>query len=258
MSFMFPLPTLCKLSPQHPIKLNELSARLGSTNTQKVRTVDEILEVIQQGHSESISPLEWIYCLHTKANWDKDHPEDSCQTAKSIWKVATENSSLAYLLHSLLLYRLALYHSGFKNALPESLAECFSDFAQELRSTIPSKISIFEALSSTTPNQALAKLSWQKLILPQQLLIQENLPSWILLAKEALDGIVHLFITSKNPSNQQVELLLKCLDQMGTEQQIQSVNNLLQRFARLRDTVATVGKPIAKVPRVGESYCQLE
>ena len=55
MSFMFSLPILPNLSPQHPVKLNELSAHLGSTNPQKVRTVDEILEVIQQGYSESIS-----------------------------------------------------------------------------------------------------------------------------------------------------------------------------------------------------------
>jgi hypothetical protein len=230
MSFMFPLPTLSEPAPQYPIKLNELSARLGSTSTQKVRTVDEILEVIQQGYSESISPLEWIYCLHTKANWDKDHPEDACKTSKSIWDVAIENPNLAYLLDSLLLYRLALYYSGDKTALSSSLAECFLAFAQRIRSTRSLKIDILEAISSAAPSKDLANLSWQQLLLPQQLLTQASLPSWILPAKDALDDIVHLFIASKNPSNQQVELLLKCLNQMGEEQQIQNVNNLLTQI----------------------------
>lgn len=225
---MFPLPTLPNPSLQHPIKLNKLSARLGSTNPQKVRTVDEILEVIQQGYSESISPLEWIYCLHTKANWDKDHPEDACQISKSIWDVAIENPNLAYLLDSLLLYRLALYYSGDKTALSSSLAECFLAFAQRVRSTRSLKVDILEAISSATPSQALAKLSWQKLILPQQLLTQASLPSWILPAKETY--IVHLFIESSAPSKEQVELLLSCLNSISLEQQIQNVNSLLAKI----------------------------
>lgn len=227
---MLPQPRLPLHSAQRPVKLNELSGSLVNTPDLIVRSIDEILEALEQGYSESISPLEWIYCFHTKDSWDKEHPEDSRHSAKSIWKAATENPQMAYLLHSLLLYRLVLYYDGNKKSLPNSLVEGFSEFSQKLKTTIPLKLNIIQALSSEKPDRELAKLSWQNLVLPQQLLTQKNLPSWITPAKDGLGSIINLFTLSDKPSKEQVEFLIKCLEQMSTEQQIQSVNNLLSRI----------------------------
>jgi hypothetical protein len=227
MSFIVSPPILSEPSIQRPLKLNKLSEHLGNSNAPEVRKIDEILEAIQQGAAESISPLEWIYCLHSKSKWDEDHPENSHQTALSIWKVAIENPNLTYLLDSLLLYRLALYYDRVEKALPQSLADCFSEISQKLRITKPSKIVILEALSSEKPDHVLAKLCWQRSILPQQLLSQENLPTWISHEKNVLDKITQLFIESSSPKSQQAEFILKCLNQMGIEQQIQNVNHLL-------------------------------
>ena len=226
---MLPQPTLPLHSIHRPLKLNELSESLERTPDLIVRSVDEILEALEQSRSESISPLEWIYCLHEKDDWDREHQEKVRRSSINIWKAAIENPKMAYLLHSLLLYRLALYYSGNKKSLPKSLVENFSEFFQILGTKIPLKFNILQALSSENPDRELAEISWKNLVLPKQLLTQENLPSWIASAQKGLENITGLFISSNNPSKERVEFLIKCLEQMSVEQQIQSVNNLLSK-----------------------------
>ncbi|MGB3267218.1 MAG: hypothetical protein WBA89_25095 [Microcoleus sp.] len=71
------------------------------------RGIAEIIADIQSDRSDSITPLEWTYCLWAKAEWDTKNPDRAPEISQAIWLVAQNNVRLKQQL----LWRLALHHS---------------------------------------------------------------------------------------------------------------------------------------------------
>ena len=218
---------LPELLQWQPDQLKKIADSQSQKHSKKIRNIDEILQAIESIGSSQITPLEWVACIHNKAEWDKENPHHSIEAALSIWQAALENIHLEYLLHRLLLYRLVLYYGGNTQALAASLVKGFSKIATSLASRKPLTVKIIEAISSNNPGQNLARLSCQYLKLPIQLFNQEQLPTWGLITQESLNYIVEVFLALIQPNNQQVNWLLTCLNEMSQEQQIKAVNNIL-------------------------------
>ncbi|MDY6940904.1 MAG: hypothetical protein SWY16_25010 [Cyanobacteriota bacterium] len=98
---------LCKTLPAH----------IPTVKTPPPRQIDAILADIEK--DRPVSLLEWVYCLHAKIQWDRQHPDRSIPTAKAIWYAAKGDRSLKRLLES----RLALYRQGEKGAISPSLVK---------------------------------------------------------------------------------------------------------------------------------------
>lgn len=200
------------------------------------RPVDEIITDILNEQVDRITQLEWVYCLYTKNEWDRQHPDLSKQTSELIWQVATHNSWLKYRLF----WRLALHYSNFNptseevrelSLIPSSLVETFPDFAIHVTGNDGLPVQLIRTLSQKEAAQNLAKISWQYLRTPQEILENANLPSSISQSTIALDYIAGIFAKNQLSNRQEVEWLLRCLQQMSSQQQIASVEELLTKVS---------------------------
>ena len=218
---------------QHPSnQLLELAKRLGSDDFAELsklinveqfqaRSIDEILVDIENDRSDSVSALEWVYLIHTKEEWDREHPTQAVSTSNAIWQVAMSDS----WLHQILCWQLALHYGDYQQVLAPSLVECLVKFIPQIQKIKPLFGSIIQAISGSQPASKLVKIAHAHLLTPQQLLEKAQLPSQMAIAIDALEHVAAVFCT--NPTIEQVEWLLKCLDKMMVEQQLKAVEYIL-------------------------------
>lgn len=225
MNSQFSIPSLPETPKCSPNQLIQLASNLPDA-TISIPSVDKILEAIEQGKADRVSKLDWVYCIHAKAQWDQQNLDRSWKTSAAIWKVAISNS---WLQHQLL-WRLALYHSGQQEqVLAQSLTESFDIFANSDLVSHLLPVQIIRALRTTQASIELAKIVCEKRINRTGLLniIKEYLPVWIPLFSNFIEDITPYFTTIRSPNQQQVIWLLSCLDEMSDSQQIKAVNHLL-------------------------------
>ncbi len=225
MNSQFSIPSLPEIPKFSPNQLIQLASNLPDA-TISIPSVDKILEAIEQGKADRVSKLDWIYCIHAKAQWDQQNIDISGKTSAAIWQVAIYNS---WLQHQLL-WRLALYYSGHQEqGLAKSLAESFDIFANSDLVSHLLPVQIIRALCSKQAGRELAKIACEQHINRTELLnkIREYLPVWIPLFSNFIENIAPYFTTIRSPSQQQVRWLLSCLDEMSESQQIKAVNHLL-------------------------------
>ncbi|MDJ0715261.1 MAG: hypothetical protein QNJ54_13730 [Prochloraceae cyanobacterium] len=184
------------------------------------RDIDELILDIANGENDNLSLLEWIYCLHFKEEWNRKHPHNSKPTSEVIWKVAEYNDWLKQRLF----WRLALYYSGDRDLLPLSLVKTFSIFTAD--NEIDSiRIEIVNSLRQNLPEE-IARLSWEQVLTPQELLKSYQLPDRIPASSEALDYVVSEFSSSNSPNEQQIEWLFCCFQEMSDLQKQKNAKNI--------------------------------
>lgn len=186
------------------------------------RSIDEIISDIQNLQIDRITLLEWVYCLYVKQKWDIQNPEQAENTSESIWKAVNHN---AWLKHRLC-WDLVLYYSGINQTIALSLINSFTIFIPKTNSE-KTTVQIINILAKPFPASELAKLSWQNLQTPRQLLANYQLPHKIDAVKQAFDYVAIQFTKAKNPSIKQIKWLLDCLKQMSKEQELKTVDYLL-------------------------------
>ncbi|MBH8571787.1 hypothetical protein I8752_01830 [Nostocaceae cyanobacterium CENA369] len=225
MDFQFSIPSLPETPQCSPNQLIQLASNLPNA-TISIPSVDKVLEAIEQSKVDLVSKLDWVYCIHAKAQWDRQNIDQAKTTSAAIWKIAISN---LWLQHQLL-WRLALYYSGQQEqVLAGSLVESFDVFANSHLVSRLLPVRIIQALRSTQAGRELAKIACEQCITKTELLdtIRENLPVWIPLFSQLLEYIAPYFTTIISPNQQQVNWLLRCLDEMSDTQQIKAVNHLL-------------------------------
>ncbi len=225
MNSQFSIPSLSETPQCSPNQLIQLASNLPDV-TISIPSVDTVLEAIEQGKADQVSKLDWVYCIHAKAQWDQQNIDRSWKTSAAIWKVAIYNS---WLQHQLL-WRLAVYYSGQQEqVLAQSLAESFNIFANSDLVSHLLPVEIIRALRSTQAGIKLAKIACEHRVNRTELLntIREDLPVWIPLFSKFIEDITHYFTTINYPNKQQVRWLLSCLDEMSDSQQIKAINHLL-------------------------------
>jgi len=225
LNFEFSIPSLPETPQCSPNQLIKLASNFPDA-TISIPSVDKVLEAIKQGKADLLGKLDWLYCIHAKAQWDGQNVEQSYKTSAAIWKVAISNS---WLQHQLL-WRLALYYGdGQEQVLAQSLVKSFDVFANSdlISQLLPVKI--IRALCSRQAGRELAKIASEKRVNRTGLLnnIREYLPVWIPLFTDFIEEITPYFTTISSPNYQQVQWLLICLDEMSDSQQIKAVNHLL-------------------------------
>ncbi len=183
--------------------------------------LDEIIEDIENGNNKKITPLEWIHCLYNKDKWDAKNPNKSISTSEAIWKAAEQNTWLKQRLF----WNLVLNYDGQK-VLASSLVKTYSVFSsQDARDRM--RLLIIKSFQLEKPMIGLIKLCCRQLLTPRELFFQHQLPSKILIIKECLTLVVSQFSKITSPNQQQVDWLLRCLEEMSQEQQIKAVESLL-------------------------------
>ena len=229
MNFQFSIPSLPETPQCSPNQLIQLASNLPDV-TISIPSVDKVLEAIQQGKADQVSKLDWIYCIHAKAQWDQQNIDRSGKTSAAIWQVAISN---LWLQHHLL-WRLAIYDGDWQEqVLAKSLAESFDIFANADLVSHLLPVQIIRALRSTQAGIEVAKITCEQRINRTELLnkIKEDLPIWIPLFSRFIEEITPYFTTIRSPNQQQVRWLLSCLDEMSDSQQIKAVNHLLTNIS---------------------------
>ncbi|MBE9187003.1 hypothetical protein IQ270_20675 [Microcoleus sp. LEGE 07076] len=200
-----------------------------------LRGMTEIIADIQSDRADSITPLEWTYCLWAKPEWDIKNPERAPEISQAIWLVAHNNTRLKQQL----LWRLALHHSHqLENpvssnapALDPGLVECFADFANTATAADALPLQIIKILTRDLPDYELAKLSWQYLKTPVELLIKAQLPASIPVVDRAGPHLAGIFAKNQVSDLSGVEWLLRCLKEMAAGPQLAAVEELLVKIS---------------------------
>ncbi len=200
-----------------------------------LRRITEIIADIHSDRADSITPLEWTYCLWAKAEWDIKKPARSPEISQAIWVVAHNNPRLKQQL----LWRLALHHShqleNAKNSnvptLDRALVECFADFANTAIGTDALPVQIIKILTRDSSDYELAKLSWQYLKTPRELLEKAQLPAYIPIVDRAQAHLAGIFAKNQVTDLSGVEWLLRCLKEMPPAQQVAAVEELLVKIS---------------------------
>lgn len=229
------LPDVPKLQAKELLKLANNSDNNGSfapptlpneilqSSSRLPRTIDEIILDIEKKQFEQISLLEWIYCLHTKSQWDEQNPDKSQETSEAIWKIAEHNLGLKYHLF----WHLARYYDDLQhNLLATSLVISYSSFVPTTEKD-RLVLEIIQVLKSDRPAYNLAKLSWKMLFLPDELLSKNQLPQKLSISESALNYTVHHFSAARSINIEQIDWLLCCFARMSKQQQIRGVEYLL-------------------------------
>ncbi|MEH2335860.1 EH signature domain-containing protein [Nostoc sp.] len=229
MNFQFSIPSLPETPQCSPNQLIQLASNLPDV-TISIPSVDKVLEAIEQGKADQVSKLDWIYCIHAKAQWDQQNIDRSGKTSAAIWNVAISN---LWLQHHLL-WRLALYYGDRQEQmLAQSIAESFDIFTNSDLVSHLLPVKIIRALRSTQVGRELAKIACEKRVNRTGLLnnIRDILPAYLPLFSQFIEDITPYFTTITSPNHQQVQWLLLCLDEMLDSQQIKAVNYLLTKVS---------------------------
>ncbi|MFW6296185.1 MAG: EH signature domain-containing protein, partial [Halothece sp.] len=225
-TFSFP-----QVSPQSPKKLCTLADSLGNKRKyyefyklqqmaiQLPRSLSEIIQVIQTGKEETISRLEWTYCVSAKQEWDQENPCLAQETSLKIWELSNSNS----WLQGLLLWLLSLsYTETDKIVLADSIKKTFLEFYSHSSNSNNVAVEILVAIAQKNYKK-IAKISSQFSVTPEDLLQQNNLASNIPAVKKAEDYLVNVFATDFNE-----HWLLHCFNTMSQEQELKQVEKLLK------------------------------
>lgn len=196
-----------------------------------LRGMAEIIADVESDRSDNITPLEWTYCLWAKAEWDIKNPDRTREISEAIWLIAQHNSRLKQQL----LWRLALHHSHqLENAassnssvLDQSLVECFAEFANTVTGIDALPVQIIKILTRKLPEYELAKLSWQYLKTPVELLQKAQLPATIPVVDRAGSHLAGIFAKNQISDLSGVQWLLRCLKEMPAPHQLAAVEELL-------------------------------
>lgn len=183
--------------------------------------LDEIIQDIETHQTENITALEWIHCIYNKDKWDTKNPDKSISTSKAIWKAAEQNSWLKQRLF----WNLVLNYNG-KKVLASSLVNSYSSFLPQ-NQLDKETLEIIQILTISEPANKLATLCRKKLLTPYQLFQKYQLPTKALILEQTLNNIVIEFSLIVTPDQKQVQWLLKCLEEMKSEQQTKAVELLL-------------------------------
>ncbi|MGB3208041.1 MAG: EH signature domain-containing protein [Crinalium sp.] len=203
---------------------SQFPANIPRLSISKPRSLAEIISDIQSNKIEKVSVLEWVYCLYHKKTWDAQNPDLRIASSQAIWQAANKNSWLLQKLS----WRVALYYSGQKEtAIADSLVDTFPSNIESNSLTIQ----IINIIKQPHAAKALAKRCYTNLLLPQQLLQEAQLPTWIPVATEALNHFDELFFAQSNINYTETEWLLRCLNQMSVEQQLSAVEYLLNKIS---------------------------
>ena len=200
-----------------------------------LRGMAEIIADIQSDRSDSITALEWTYCLWAKAEWNIKNPDRTREISEAIWLIAQHNSRLKQQL----LWRLALHHSHqLENAassnspiLDRALVECFAEFANTATGIDTLPVQIIKTLNRNLPDYELAKLSWQYLKTPVELLEKAQLPTTIPVVDRAGVHLTGIFAKNDISDLSGVEWLLRCLKEMPAPEQLAAVEELLVKIS---------------------------
>lgn len=224
MNFNFPEPSSSPASKSIPEQLVKLANQLPDKEI-SLPTVDKVLEAIQQNRVHEVTELEWIYCIHAKEKWDEENFNFRQETSQLIWRVAINNE---WLRHKLL-WCLALYCGGNQNELATSLAQTFNFLANSPTVNQLLPVKIMQAVVSNNSGLKLAEITCEQNLTCSELLnrIQNDLPVWIPQFSQFTECISSYFCTIDSPYEQQVNWLLRCLDEMSSELQGNTVNHLL-------------------------------
>lgn len=215
---------LQKIATRPPIQLNKIST---PNNPQLPRKIEEIMADIQNLQTQKITPLEWIYCLHTKPQWDKQNPDLAIPTAETIWQEAITNPAIK----NPLIWRLSLYQTNNQTPLPPSLIETFPTFANNAKGNDTYAVQIINTLPHPDAPKNLAKLSWQYAITPQQLTQKAGIPLCLSPIQNAYNYLAGIFPPGSNPNKKEAEWLLNCLQEMSPQQQIIATEELLTKIS---------------------------
>jgi EH_Signature domain len=210
----------------------KLPAGVPIKSTNYPRDINEIIFDLENGNTDKVTVLEWVYCLYAKEKWDSENSDRSEITSKAIWKAAQHN---LWLKHRLF-WGLALYCSANqrivhnREILASSLAESLSVFVPHTdkdRQTLK----IINILKQERSNYQIAKLCREKLLTPRQLFNSCQLPERITPVEEALEFVVQEFSMTHRHNKEQLEWLLCCLKEMSREQELKEVEYLLINVA---------------------------
>ena len=218
-----------ELPKWQPLELQEIAKTQSINYLKKIRNINEVLTEIKANKADVITPLEWITFLYNKEKWDEKYPHLAEQTSILIWQVAIENLFLEQFLLKILLSRLVLYYGNNQKILPLSMVKGFFKTANKLKIKKPLTVEIINVISGNNhPERNLSKLGCQYLALPEELFKQENFPVCIEITQKSLNYVVQEFSNLIMPNEQQVKWLLRCLNRMRREQQINAVNDILE------------------------------
>ena len=224
MNFDFPKPSSSPASKFIPEQLVKLANQLPHKKI-PLPTVDKVIEDIRQNRVHEVTKLEWIYCIHAKEKWDEENFNFKRETSQLIWKVAINNE---WLRHQLL-WRLALYYDDRQDKLATSLARTCDILINSplVNQFLPVKI--MQAVVSNNSGLKLAKIACEENFTRNKFLnhIQNDLPVWIPQFSQFTECISPYFCNIPSPNQQQVNWLLRCLDEMSSELQGNTVNHLL-------------------------------
>ena len=214
---------LIELAGNSNSNLQALSLPVGVASSKTIHRANltEILQDIEHSREDNITILEWIYCLHHKADWDRQNSNKSKTTSTAIWKIAEQNEWLKQNLF----WNLALEHYGIGSLAP-SLVQTFDCFFSPSHLDIE-KVEIIRIISSLEPAPELIAFCALKLITPQQLFYQYQLPAKQSIIDAASACVVDEFISTHEPNKHHIIWLLGCLQAMKTAPQVQAVEQLL-------------------------------
>ena len=229
MTFNFPEPSSPATSESNPEQLIELANQLPDVNI-PLPSVDKVIEAIRQNKANQVTELEWIYCIHAKQKWDETNSNSSQETSQSIWKVAINNE---WLRHQLL-WRLALYYDDRQDKLAISLARTCDILINSplVNQLLPVKI--MQAVVNNNSGLKLAKITCEQNLTHSELInrIQNDLPTWIPQFNQFIEYISPYFCTIDSPNHQQVDWLLRSLNEISVELQVNAVNYLLTNVSK--------------------------
>lgn len=224
MSFDLPKPSLFPASKFIPERLMKLANQQPDKKI-PIPTVNRVIEAIKNNNVHKVEKLEWIYCIYAKQKWDETNPHLSLETSELIWKAAINDE----WLQDQLLWNLALYCGGKKDKLAISLAQTFYVLANSSLANQLLHVRIMQAVISNNSSLALAKIACEENLTQKEFLnhIKNGLPNWIPQFKHFSEHISQHFCNIFSPNQQQVNWLLRCLDEMSLELQVNAVNYLL-------------------------------
>ncbi len=183
--------------------------------------LNEIIQDIENGDTQNITPLEWIHCLFHKQKWDSENIDRSELTSQAIWKAAEQNTWLKQRLF----WNLVLYHGGKIN-FAKSLSKKISSFVPQDNIDFK-KVKIIGIIKKTEFANELGRLCYQENLTPDELFRANQLPRVDIITYKTLNHIVDIFSLFTNLNREQYLWLTKCLDKMVGEQQLKSVEKLL-------------------------------
>ena len=183
--------------------------------------LNEIIQDIENGDTQNITPLEWIHCLFHKRKWDSENIDRSELTSQAIWKAAEKNTWLKQRLF----WNLFLYHGGKIN-FAESLSRTISSHTPRSNIDIK-KVKIIRIIKKLDFANELGRLCCQENLTPDELFSANKLPRVDVIVNKTIDNTVNVFSSYTNLNRGQYLWLIKCLNKMDGVQQLKSVEDLL-------------------------------